>query len=91
MCIRDRGSPWATSRHRRFRGKTVPVLYDTTATTHLGAIRRNLERIRARVTADRPDRRVLLAVKADAYGHGAAAVATMAQATGCLLYTSRCV
>lgn len=58
------------------------MLYDTTATTHLGAIRRNLERIRARVTADRPDRRVLLAVKADAYGHGAAAVATMAQATG---------
>lgn len=58
------------------------MLYDTTATTHLGAIRRNLEGIRARVTADRPDRLVLLAVKADAYGHGAIGVSRMVEATG---------
>nr|NLI51687.1 alanine racemase [Propionibacterium sp.] len=58
------------------------MLYATTATTHLGNIRRNLAGIRARVTADRPDRLVLAAVKANAYGHGAREVALMIEATG---------
>jgi len=59
------------------------MLYATTARTHLGNIRRNLDGIRARVTADRPDRRVLLAVKADGYGHGAVEVARMVERTAC--------
>ncbi len=58
------------------------MLYATTATTHLGSIRHNLAGIRARVTADRPDRLVLAAVKANAYGHGAREVALMIEATG---------
>lgn len=58
------------------------MLYATTATTHLGNIRHNLAGIRARVTADRPGRLVLAAVKANAYGHGAREVARMIQATG---------
>ena len=52
--------------------------YATTATTHLGNIRANLEAIRARVG----DRQVLAAVKANAYGHGAVAVSRMIEATG---------
>lgn len=58
------------------------MLYATVATTHLGNIRRNLAAVRARVTAERPDRLVLAAVKADAYGHGAREVARLIQATG---------
>jgi len=58
------------------------MLYATTATTHLGNIRHNLAGIRARVTADRPGRLVLAAVKANAYGHGAREVALMIEATG---------
>ena len=57
------------------------MLYSTRATTHLGAIRRNLEGIRARVSADRP-RLVLLAIKANAYGHDAVEVGRMAQKSG---------
>ena len=49
------------------------MLYATTATTHLGNIRRNLEGVRARVG----QRTVLAAVKANAYGHGAVAVSRM--------------
>ncbi|WP_232547173.1 alanine racemase [Propioniciclava soli] len=45
----------------------------STATTDLGAIRHNLAGVRARVG----DRLVLAAVKANAYGHGALAVARM--------------
>ena len=59
------------------------MLYATTARTHLGNIRRNLDGIRARVAADRPDRRVLVAVKANGYGHGAVEVARMVERTGC--------
>lgn len=59
------------------------VLYSTLATTHLGAIRSNLDGVRARVTADRPDRKVLLAIKANAYGHGAVEVGRMVERTGC--------
>ncbi len=59
------------------------MLYATTARTHLGNIRRNLEGVRVRVTADRPDRLVLAAVKADAYGHGAVEVSKMIESTGC--------
>lgn len=54
-------------------------LYATTATTRLGHVRANLEAIRARVGG----RVVLAAVKANAYGHGAVAVARMIEATGC--------
>jgi len=58
------------------------MLYQTTARTHLGNIRRNLEAVRARVRADRPDRLVLAAVKANAYGHGAVEVGRMIERTG---------
>ena len=47
-------------------------------TTRLDGIRANLEAIRERVG----DRKVLAAVKADAYGHGAVQVARMIQDTG---------
>ena len=49
------------------------MLTATTATTRLDHIRANLEAVRARVGG----RLVLAAVKADAYGHGALAVARM--------------
>lgn len=55
------------------------TLYATTATTRLDHIRANLEAIRARVG----ERRVLLAVKANAYGHGAVAVSRLVEETGC--------
>lgn len=48
------------------------------ATTRLDHIRANLEAIRARVGS----RRVLAAVKADAYGHGAIEVSLMIERTG---------
>lgn len=44
--------------------------YATTATTRLDNLRANLDAIRARVG----ERLVLVAVKADAYGHGAVPV-----------------
>lgn len=54
------------------------MLSPTTATTHLGAIRANLDAVRERVG----DRLVLAAVKADAYGHGAVSVSRMLQESG---------
>ena len=54
------------------------MLTATTATTRLDHIRANLEAVRARVGG----RLVLAAVKADAYGHGALAVARMVDRTG---------
>lgn len=55
------------------------MLYATTLTTDLEAIRHNVEGVRARVG----DRRVLVAVKANAYGHGAVEVSRMIERTGC--------
>lgn len=54
------------------------MLTTSTALTRLDHIRANLDAVRARVG----DRRVLAAVKADAYGHGAVEVARMLEATG---------
>lgn len=54
------------------------MTYPTTATTLLGNIEANLRGVRARVG----DRLVLAAVKANAYGHGAVAVASMIERTG---------
>ncbi|MCW3159159.1 alanine racemase [Micropruina sonneratiae] len=54
------------------------MTYPTTATTLLDAVEANLRGVRARVG----DRLVLAAVKADAYGHGAVAVASMIERTG---------
>ena len=50
----------------------------TVATTDLAAVHANLSGIRARVGG----RKVLAAVKANAYGHGAVPVARMIEATG---------
>ncbi len=55
-----------------------PVLYATSAQVHLDHIEANLRAIRERVG----DRFVLVAVKANAYGHGAAQVASMIERTG---------
>jgi alanine racemase len=55
------------------------MLYQTHARVHLGNIRRNLEGIRKAVG---PGRKVLIAVKANAYGHGAVEVARMAEKEG---------
>mgnify|MGYP001278466216 CR=1 FL=1 len=57
----------------------MSLLYATHARVHLGNIRDNLLAIRAAVG---PARKVLAAVKANGYGHGAVAVSRMAQATG---------
>lgn len=54
------------------------MTYPTTATTLLGNIEANLLGIRARVG----DRLVLAALKANAYGHGAVAVASMIERRG---------
>ena len=54
------------------------MTYPTTARTLLGNLEHNLRGIRARVG----DRLVLAAVKANAYGHGAAAVSQMIERTG---------
>ncbi|MFT4297377.1 MAG: alanine racemase [Micropruina sp.] len=54
------------------------MTYPTTACTLLGNIEANLRGIRARVG----DRLVLAAVKANAYGHGALAVASMIELRG---------
>lgn len=53
--------------------------YATRAHVSLAAIRGNLAGIRGRVG---PDRLVLMAVKANAYGHGAVPVSRMLEATG---------
>jgi alanine racemase len=57
----------------------MSLLYATHARIHLGNIRDNLRAIRAAVG---PERKVLIAVKANGYGHGAVEVARMAESTG---------
>jgi alanine racemase len=55
------------------------MLYQTHARVHLGNIRANLRGIRQAVG---PGRKVLIAVKANAYGHGSVEVSRMAEAEG---------
>lgn len=55
------------------------MLYQTHARVHLGNIRKNIEGIRKAVGQDR---KVLIAVKANGYGHGAVQVSLMAEHTG---------
>lgn len=55
------------------------MLYATHALIHLDHIRDNLRAIREAVG---PDRKVLIAVKANAYGHGAVEVSRMAEELG---------
>jgi alanine racemase len=55
------------------------MLYQTHARVHLGNIRQNIEGIRKAVG---PQRKVLIAVKANGYGHGAVQVSLMAERTG---------
>ena len=57
----------------------MSLLYATHARVHLGNIRDNLRAIRAAVG---PERKVLIAVKANGYGHGAVEVSRMAEDTG---------
>ena len=57
----------------------MSLLYATHARIHLGNVRDNLLAIRAAVG---PGRKVLAAVKANGYGHGAVAVSRMAEETG---------
>ena len=57
----------------------MSLLYATHARIHLGNVRDNLLAVRAAVG---PGRKVLVAVKANGYGHGAVAVSRMAEATG---------
>lgn len=56
------------------------MLYPTYIHVHLDNIRYNLEGIRKAVG---PDRKILVAVKANAYGHGAVQVSRVAQEVGC--------
>ena len=55
------------------------MLYQTHARIHLQNIRANLQGIRQAVG---PQRKILIAVKANAYGHGAVEVSRMAQGSG---------
>lgn len=55
------------------------LLYQTHAIIHLDHIRDNIAGIRAAIG---PDRKILAAVKANAYGHGAVPVARMMEAAG---------
>ncbi len=55
------------------------MLYQTHAPIHLQNIRKNLDGIRKAVG---PERKILIAVKANAYGHGAVEVSRMAQSMG---------
>ncbi len=55
------------------------MLYQTHARVHLGNIRRNIEGIRAAVGNAR---KILIAVKANGYGHGAVDVSRMAERIG---------
>ena len=57
----------------------MSLLYATHARVHLGNIQDNLRAIR---TAVGKERKVLVAVKANAYGHGAVEVSRMAESTG---------
>ena len=55
------------------------MLYQTHATVHLGNIHHNIQWIRDRVGKQR---KILIAVKANAYGHGAVEVSRMAEKIG---------
>src|SRR5512139_2957206 len=55
------------------------MLYQTHARIHLDNIRSNIEAIRRTVG---PERKILIAVKANAYGHGAVEVSRLAERTG---------
>jgi len=55
------------------------MLYQTHARIHLNHICFNIEGIRKAVGAER---KILIAVKANAYGHGAVAVSRMAEQIG---------
>ncbi len=55
------------------------MLYQTRARIHLGNIRSNIQGIRAAIG---PSRKILIAVKANAYGHGAVAVSKLAETSG---------
>src|SRR5512141_2088170 len=57
----------------------VPMLYQTHARIPLDHIRFNLEGIRRAVG---PDRKILIAVKANGYGHGAVEVSRLAEDIG---------
>ncbi|RCK78335.1 MAG: Alanine racemase [Candidatus Ozemobacter sibiricus] len=57
----------------------MPMLYQTHARIHLQNIRFNIEGIREAVG---PGRKILIAVKANAYGHGAVEVSRMAERIG---------
>jgi alanine racemase len=55
------------------------MLYQTHARIHLDNIRFNIQGIRQAVG---PERKILIAVKADAYGHGAVEVSRLAERIG---------
>ena len=55
------------------------MLYQTHALIHLNNIKHNIEEIRKLV---KPEYKILLSIKANAYGHGAVEVAKMAQKNG---------
>src|SRR5512143_3748020 len=55
------------------------MLYQTHARIHLDNIRFNIDGIRQAVG---PQRKILIAVKANAYGHGAVEVSRLAERTG---------
>ncbi|MDO9086924.1 MAG: alanine racemase [Anaerolineaceae bacterium] len=55
------------------------MLYQTIARVHLDNIRFNIEGIRKAIG---PERKILLAVKANGYGHGAVAISRMAEIIG---------
>lgn len=59
--------------------KYPPLLYQTHARVHLQNIRSNIEGIRKSIGAQR---KILIAVKANAYGHGAIEVSRMAEKIG---------
>ncbi|SEW10566.1 alanine racemase [Austwickia chelonae] len=55
------------------------MLYQTCARVHLDAVLANLAAVRDRVG---PDRQILMAIKAEGYGHGAVPIATAVQEAG---------
>ena len=57
----------------------TPLLYQTHVQVHLDNIRANIEGIRHRIGSER---KILIAVKANAYGHGAVEVSRMAAEIG---------
>lgn len=57
----------------------IPLLYQTHVHVHLDNIRANIENIRRRIG---PECKILIAVKANAYGHGAIEVSRMAAEIG---------